>query len=235
LPDLIGNVTGTINNVVALNKAKLEAAQQARRVVANPPKGISQTPVNPVNPADNPVYPKEATPQANTDQSSLDGQIPEKEEDKVNFLIMMFANQLNGWVTKGEHTPEIFDKITNATLKLTDGKPVIQDALKQGTMTSKDLAKMIMDDLDKLNYKTPETEKQLLDYCEAYKAYICKDIEKNPLFIVECNICGQQYNFDSQAEFDNLSRSEQFCDGEEGAPCNGELFPLNTTTESETE
>ena len=231
LPDIIGNVTGAINNVVALNKAKLAA--QAPRMVANPPKGAGVIRSNPATQGQapiidnktavfgNPVYPP-ATEEADLHpeiQEPMDGV---KDEEKVNFMVMMFANQLNTWVKKKDHTPETFDKITNATLRMTEGKPVIQEALRQGTMQPEDMAKMIVNDLDKVNYKTEDDLASLLLYCQAYANYIIGDDGK---YIVECNICGQQYNFVDAAEFDNLSRSEQFCD-EEG--CDGELIPLSS-------
>ena len=211
LPDIIGNVTGTINNVVALNKAKLAMAQGTRVAIQNPPKGIDgQVRSNPATQGQAPVDPGILG----------DGNTPAKEEDKMNFMVMMFANQLNKWVKDKNHDEGTFKQITDATLKMTEGKPLIQEALKNGTMQPEDLAKMIISDLDKLNYNTVDSAKALLEYCQAYANYIIGDDGK---YVVECSVCGQQYNFDSAEEFLNMSAAEQQC-GEDN--CTGMLHPV---------
>ena len=231
LPDIIGAVTGTINNVVALNKAKLDRAQRVakltRNPVANPVKESGTIPPANIKPVtDSSVAQPIQTVEDGEgleDTVIIDDKPLRTQEEKMGFLAMMFAQQLNNWVLNDVTTEEVFDKITAATLKITENKPMIQNALKDGTMQPADLAGMIVSDLDKTNYNTPEKLQQLVKYCQSYANYIIGDA----VFIVECNKCGQQYNFESQAEFDDLSRSEQFCEGEENAPCGGELLPVS--------
>jgi hypothetical protein len=225
LPDIIGNVTGAINNVVELNKAKLKQAEAMRtgaRPVLTPAKGA--IPANPMPNSD------KATPMttaadyadlAKTADGTIDDTALKTPEDKMNFLVMMFANQLNGWVLSENHSKEAFDKITAATIRSTDGKPIMQDAIKAGTMQPDDLAKMIVSELDKVNYSTPEKLAKLLKYCQAYASYIIGDDK----YVVECDTCGQLYNFDDAKEFEELAADERYCD-EEG--CEGIIRHIET-------
>lgn len=216
LPDIIGNVTKTIDNVVSLNKAKLAMMEKGQKPVQNPPKGASVE------------IPKE-TAELKPEEVIIEDTVLKTPEDKMNFLVMMFANQLNNWVLDEVHTSEVFDKITAATLKMTEGRPVMQDAIKAGTMQPEDMAKMVIEQLDKTNYTTEEKLAKLLKYCQAYCNYIIGDDK----YIAECDTCGQQYNFDTKQEFLDLANDEKYCE-EDG--CDGTVRDLNdiNTENSET-
>ena len=200
IPDIIGNVTKTINNVVALNKAKLARMNPAPVALQNAGKPIiKQVPTQ-----------IEKTTEQPTDES-------QGADEKMNILLKMFATKLAGWVKTNDTTK--FDEVTKAIMTVTNGQPLIQDALKQDTMSTEDLAKFVLD-FDNENYKTEEDMKALHNYIEEYSKYVKGE---GDLFVVKCDKCGEEYNLDSKEEYEAMENKD--CDNEN---CDGIVIPINT-------
>lgn len=185
LPELVGNVTGTINKVVEFNKQKLAAMNRPPALPQNPPKEVPQEP-------------------------------EQTEEEKMRIFVKIFTDKLYQWVVNKDYTK--FEEVTKAIRMLTGGAPVVEDAIKQGTMAAGDLMKFVTDQ-DTDHYGSDGEKELLEEFVVEYINHIKNDGRQ--LVNVKCQKCEAEYNYDSEEEF-----KADLDDGVKCDDCGGDLIQV---------
>jgi hypothetical protein len=175
VPEMIGNVTQTVNKVVDFNKKKLDAMGTAAQIKKVPGQPI---PVKEV------TSPQEAKRKEN--------------EEKMKIFLKILTDKLYLYVSNKNY--ESFDDVSEKLKLLTHGQPILTDAIKQGSMSKDDVIKFVMQ-YDQEHY-IYDNEKMLLDqYVTEYIQYLKEEQIQKPPFIAICTECGVEYNYDTEQDF----------------------------------
>lgn len=186
LPEMIGNVTNTINNVVDLNKKKLAAMQNEKVQIQSNPVQSKSTAI-------------QSTQQTQSIQKLTKTNNHPKEQENKNqetARLIKFVTDLRKYVYAQDFTK--FDEISNSIKELTKSTQV-EDGIKAGLIASTDLRKFI-ENIDKLSYVEQDKSKLCDTYFNTYIEYVRNN---KPVYQVVCDKCGELYNFESEQDFND--------------------------------